>query len=93
MSVTGGENTIIKEDLVISKLNGEDLSFKLVRALLRAPKNDDPLEITHMVNGEAEILTVVPSIGKGNMNHEILPLKEMSESQQLLYNKLFTSKR
>jgi len=93
LNVSPGEgNLLIDKDLVISKLNGEELSFKLIRSVFSRPKTHDPLEITHIVDGEEQILTLIPKSATGSKDFKILPKESMTEAQQKIYDKLFTAK-
>jgi predicted metalloprotease with PDZ domain len=83
-------NNVLKESISIKSLNGEALSFKLVRDLLLNPENNEPLTIEHVVAGVSKelVLTPQPAIGKDSLN---IRKKEVLQSDELvLYNKLFT---
>ncbi|MEZ5021808.1 MAG: hypothetical protein R2728_00855 [Chitinophagales bacterium] len=84
------DNKIITEKLAISKLNGESLSFKLVRSLLLNPTNNEPLTIEHIVDGKTREQVLIPEIEKGSLEYVIKVKDDMTPEQQMLFNRLFT---
>ncbi len=84
-------NEIIPGELSISKLNGEALSFRLVRKLLTRPENSEPLTITYVVDRAEQEVTLVPEIGQGSPEYNVGVREDMSDSQQALFELLFVS--
>jgi predicted metalloprotease with PDZ domain len=83
-------NTVLKESISIKKLNGEVLSFKLVRDLLLNPTGNQPLTIEHLVGGQTKELVLTPQLGKGEDSLSIVKKQELTASEQIIFNKLFT---
>lgn len=85
----GDGNTIFPGPLAIAELNGEEISFRLVRKYLTRPENDHPLTIGYIEKGALKTMTVTPVMGSGDQDY-VLDVKEnMSPSEELLFNKLF----
>lgn len=68
-------NDILPGELMVSRLNGEELSFRLVRNLLTRPATEDPLEITYVEGGEEKTITLVPQSAPGEETRRIAPWK------------------
>ncbi len=83
-------NTYITKPLAISKLNGQDLTFRLVRKLLLNPDSGMELNITNFVDGKEEQIVLKPGLSKGDLEHRIELKDEMTEKQQMLFDRLFT---
>ncbi len=84
------ENEVFDEPVSIKQLNGEDLSFGLVRKFLLNPENDNELVIGHMVDGELKEMKVKPILGKA-AKEDVIRAKEVIEPDELvLFKKLFT---
>ena len=54
------------------------------------PSSLDALVVTHVEGGEEKELVLKPKFGKGGLEHTLRVIENMSDQQQMLFDRLFT---
>ena len=87
----GEDNIVLTKPMSISKLNDEEISFRLLRHLLMNPSNGDPVKIEYVEDGVIETILVEPVLEEAKPEYVIEKMAEQDAYQTKLFNKLFTA--